>query len=411
MTCVAIDARIPQGFAGGVAQVVIGLAQGFSDSAPESLHRTWLVYPDYRDWLAQHLPPEDETLVMGSFAERVGMVMAKRYPSVVSRVRPYVERALTATSRPAGKLEGPHDGLLRERGVQVVHLPFQDGLATSLPSIYHPHDLQHRYLPEFFTEAQIRHRETVWRRRASMAYAVSVGTNSVADDVERLWTIPRDHIHVVPLAPVASPTPSGSTPEPFRGPPIVLYPAAFWPHKNHITLIRAIGLLRAIIPVQLVLPGARLGIYDAVRREVVKAGLDPATTLPGYVSQEELSTLYFRSTVVAVPSTFESASFPIWEAFQRGIPVVAAKTTSLPAQVGNGGLIFEPSDINALVDALRRLLTDETLRTEMGREGRKIVSGFSWAKMALASTALYRRAAGDPGVAAEEQALMNAPRF
>lgn len=411
MTNVAIDARIPSGWAGGVAQVAIGLAQGFRTSSPESLTRTWLVYPDYRDWLAQYLPPEDEALVVAGFAERVGMAAARRFPSTVSRIRPHIERALTVTSRRSGSLAGPHDRLLLQRGTQVVHLPFQDGLATNLPSIYHPHDLQHRYLPEHFTEAQRRHRETVWRGKALTAFAVSVGTESVANDIEKLWRVPRDRIHVVPLAPVASPKVFESAQDNHTSPPVVLYPAAFWPHKNHITLIRAIGLLRATMPVHLVLPGAQLGIYNEVRREVLAAGLDPVVTLPGYVSQEELSSLYSRSAVVAVPSTFEAASFPIWEAFQRGVPVVAANTTSLPAQVGKGGLIFEPSDVGSLVHELRRILIDEGLRTELGREGRKRVAEFTWARTALASAALYRRAAGDPPVAAEEQALLGAPRF
>jgi glycosyltransferase involved in cell wall biosynthesis len=233
----------------------------------------------------------------------------------------------------------------------------------------------------------------------------------VAADVEKLWLIPRDRIHVIPLAPVAGPTALASTSEQVSTPPLVLYPAAFWPHKNHVTLIRAIGLLRATTPVQLILPGAPVGIYDEVRREVVAAGLDPAATLPGYVSQEQLSHLYSRSSVVAVPSTFEAASFPIWEAFQRGVPVVAANTTSLPAQVGDGGLIVEPFDDEALAAALRRLLTDEVLRTRMGQRGRERVSEFSWARMALASTALYRRAAAEPPVPAEEQALDNDNTF
>jgi glycosyltransferase involved in cell wall biosynthesis len=369
------------------------------------------VYPDYREWLAEHLPPEDDTLVLSSVAERIGMAMAKRYPAAVSRVRPHAERVLTAAVRWRRVPRGPHDQLLLQRGSQVVHLPFQDALATDLPSIYHPHDLQHLHLPQFFTEAQIRHRETVWRERALKAFAVSVGTKSVADDVERMWLVPRDRIHVIPLAPVAGLTAASTTTSSASTPPLVLYPAAFWAHKNHVTLIRAIGMLRADMPIQLVLPGAPVGIYDAVRREVVAAGLDPVTTLPGYVSQDELSRLYSRSSVVAVPSTFEAASFPIWEAFQRGVPVVAANTTSLPAQVGDGGLIFEPFDVGALAAALRRLLTDDALRTRMGQRGRDRVSEFSWARVALASAALYRRAAADPPVAAEEQALENDNTF
>jgi glycosyltransferase involved in cell wall biosynthesis len=407
---VAIDARIPVGVAGGVAQVVVGLAQGFAAARPPDLHRLWLAYPDVGQWLTPHLPDGDEVLVVQTTIERIGAGAARRFPAMTSGLRPHVERVLDRAGRGRGAA-GPLDARLQALGVEVVHLPFQDGLLTSLPFVYHPHDLQHRYLPEFFSRAQVAHRESAWRDRATRAAAVSVGTEAVADDVCRMWGIARERVHVVPLAPIGLDVNEKQMPQTL-GTPLVLYPAAFWAHKNHVTLIRAIAALRERgVPVQLVLPGAPVGVYRQVRRAVLDAGLDSATTLPGYVSEGRLRELYAQASVVAVPSRFEAASFPIWEAFARGKPVVAARTTSLPRQVGGGGLIVDPTDVEGFADAIGRLLADDVLRGELGEAGRARVSEFTWARTALASTALYRLASGHSAYAQEEDALVNAPIY
>ena len=66
-----------------------------------------------------------------------------------------------------------------------------------------------------------------------------MATDAVKADVEQFWSIPSDRVHVVPLAPVSFP--ATERPASRETDPLVLYPAAFWPHKDHITLINAIG--------------------------------------------------------------------------------------------------------------------------------------------------------------------------
>jgi glycosyltransferase involved in cell wall biosynthesis len=389
MLRVAIDARVPEGLAGGVAQVILGLAQGFADYP--HLHRTWVVYPGYERWLGTSLPEGDDVVVRAGLVERTGMSLARTAPSMVSKLRPHVERLLSSSDTTT---TDDWDSFLSSHGADVAHLPFQDGFATSLPSVYQPHDFQHRYLPDLFSKAQIRHRELQWRFRAERASRISVGTAAVKADTERFWEIPVEKVHVVPLAPVAFPAvqqPPDRDPE-----PLVLYPAAFWPHKDHVTLVRAVARLRqAGSPVRLVLPGAHVGEFHVVRTAVEEAGLPVAETLPGYVSADELGRLYARSWVVAVPSRFESASFPVWEGFRQGKPAVVARTTSLPEQVGEGGLVVEQGDVEGFASAIDRIITDDAYAGELGEAGRGQVSALSWRRTSLATAALYRLAVGD----------------
>jgi glycosyltransferase involved in cell wall biosynthesis len=389
MLHVAIDARVPEGLAGGVAQVILGLAQGFADYP--HLKRTWIVYPGHERWLASSIPDGDDVEVRCGLVERAGLRLARHAPSLVSRLRPHVERVLGSADAAA---TDDWDRFLRARGVDVAHLPFQDGFPTSLPSVYHPHDFQHRYLPELFSTAQIQHREVQWRARAERAARISVGAQAVKADVVRFWEVPEDSVHVVPLAPVAFPAPG----EPVERDttPLVLYPAAFWPHKDHVTLVEAIGQLRREgLPVRLVLPGAHVGEFQSIRAAVERAGLVVDDTIPGYVSAADLGRLYQRAWVVAVPSRFEAASFPVWEGFRQGKPAVVARTTSLPEQVGDGGLVVDQGDVTGFASAIHSLVSDENLARELGENGRRRVEGLSWRRTALATAALYRLAVGD----------------
>src|SRR5690606_16366993 len=93
------------------------------------------------------------------------------------------------------------DPALDEGDFDAVHVRFQGGFPTELPSIYHPHDLQHLHLPEFFTPEQRRDREIVYRALCEDASMVAVASNWVREDVLASYQIPEDRVVVVPLAP------------------------------------------------------------------------------------------------------------------------------------------------------------------------------------------------------------------
>src|SRR5689334_17764298 len=86
------DPRGARGSSGGVAQVLVGLAQGFVDAGIRDLERTWIVSRESNQWLSAHLPPEDSRIVVRSLIEELGAAAAQKAPNVVSRARPYVER-------------------------------------------------------------------------------------------------------------------------------------------------------------------------------------------------------------------------------------------------------------------------------------------------------------------------------
>jgi glycosyltransferase involved in cell wall biosynthesis len=118
-----------------------------------------------------------------------------------------------------------------------------------------------------------------------------------------------------------------------------------------------------------VLTGRRGYEFDHVFQRVRQLGLASRIRHIGHVSQDDMPALYTLATALVVPSLFESVSIPIFEAFRCGTPVCASAIQALPEQVGDAGILFDPSSAESMAAAMRSILTDEVLRDELRRRG------------------------------------------
>jgi glycosyltransferase involved in cell wall biosynthesis len=107
-----------------------------------------------------------------------------------------------------------------------------------------------------------------------------------------------------------------------------------------------------------------------------------------------------EATVLAYPSLYEGFGLPPLEAMGVGVPVVATRVGALPEVLGEAADLVPPSDVDALAEALGRVLADEAHRAAMVARGRLRAGRYSWDAHADGLVALYRRAAASgPGAA------------
>ena len=164
------------------------------------------------------------------------------------------------------------------------------------------------------------------------------------------------------------------------------------PMKGLVPLLEAIAKLRVERDIDLIVigqPKAKGRVANAMER----LGLsDIVTTITG-VSDEELARLYGEAEVAIVPSLYEGFSLPAIEAMSCGVPVVATTGGALPEVVGvsgETGLLVEPNDPDALVEAIRTLLDDAQLRARLGAAGReRVMQRFTWQVTARGTAACY----------------------
>jgi len=115
---------------------------------------------------------------------------------------------------------------------------------------------------------------------------------------------------------------------------------------------------------------------------------------PGWVEQVELAALLHGAAVLAFPSLYEGFGFPPLQAMANGVPVVATRAGSLPEVLGDGALLIEVGDHDALAAALDRVLTDAVLTERLVAAGARRAEEFSWERCAEGLERLYRSAAG-----------------
>jgi glycosyltransferase involved in cell wall biosynthesis len=298
-----------------------------------------------------------------------------------------------------------------------MHFTQQMAFFTSLPSIYHPHDLQHVHLPQYFTRRGRWARENAYRRFCKRADIVAVGTSWVKDDIVAHFGLPKEKVEVIPLAPpldVYDPVDNATVlacatrlqlPKEF-----IFYPAQTWPHKNHIGLLEALALLRDRygIAVPLVSSGRQTEFYPRIVRRATELGLFDHCRFLGFTNPTDLQCVYKLCRGVVIPTKFEAASFPLWEAFTAGAPAACANVTSLPAQAGDAALLFDPNDPGEMADVIYRLWADDALRQTLVRRGRENVERFSWDRTARTFRAHYRRLGRRP-LTEEDMMLISAP--
>jgi glycosyltransferase involved in cell wall biosynthesis len=291
---------------------------------------------------------------------------------------------LHAAGRALAEFQQRKADLLASRCVDLIHFPGNtiNPLSLDLPVVLNLHDLQHRYFPEYFTADEIAGREKWWVQSAHRANALIAASNFVRDDLVAQLRVDRAKIFVTPdafqstffnrpdLRQLADLRRKYNLPTTF-----FIYPAAAWPHKNHRRLIQAF-VAAGIADSQLLLTGGGQAESDLPK---IIADLDASARvrLLGRISTEELSSLYHLATALVFPSEFEAWSIPIMEAMACGCPVASSNVTSLPEQVGNAGLLFDPTDVAAMAGVMRRLSGDDRLRQTLAERGHARVLEFS----------------------------------
>jgi glycosyltransferase involved in cell wall biosynthesis len=253
-----------------------------------------------------------------------------------------------------------------------------------IPYIATVWDLEHRKQP-YFPEVSIdgwtfSGREIVYNALLPRASMIITGTQAGKDEIVHYYRVNPANVVVIPLpVPAASPVapqPSSAEIKQQYGlsGDFLLYPAQFWPHKNHVNLVRALRLLRdqSGLDMSLVLTGSDKGNLGHVMEEIETAGLSDRVFVPGFVPRDHLTALYRAAAALIFPSYFGPDNIPPLEAFALGCPVIAANVAGAAEQIGEGALLFDPSNPSDIAAKIETLCRMPGLRDKLIGKGKEI---------------------------------------
>jgi glycosyltransferase involved in cell wall biosynthesis len=298
-----------------------------------------------------------------SRSRRLGIVAARDLCDRLAVPRPRWRTALDAT-------------LARDL-IDVVWFASQYAEPCELPTIATVLDLEHLHhpwFPEVSQRGEWERREHAFHRVLPKATGVIVANQAAAADVAGRFGVPAERLLCMPhptpafaLAAAAADTPPI---EAVRAlgvePPYVLYPAQFWPHKNHATLIEA---MQSLPGYGLVLVGSDKGQLGYVQELAHRADVHTRVRFPGFVSTEQLVALYAHAHALAFASWFGPENLPPLEAFALGCPVVASRVPGAEEQLGGAALLVDPTDARGFAEAVLAL-EEPALRQRLVAAGR-----------------------------------------
>ncbi len=286
------------------------------------------------------------------------------------------------------ELRSPFEKALIRDGIDVVHFTSTSKrhlLLYQLPFIITIFDGCHRDAPEF---AEVRafgefeRREILFGLASTKAVVVIVNAPELIDDLCRRYAMERSRAVCIPFSPSTYVSTSADDTAADRAtlakyrldPGYLFYPAQFWPHKNHTTLLAALALLKGQGIVEpLVLCGSDRGGRDKIEKAIAFHGLADQVSIIGFVESSELGALYRGASALVMPSYFGPTNLPPLEAWAVGTPVIYPE--AFKAQAGDAAVLFDYDDPQSLADAILSL-RKESVRERLRIAGHRRLEQF-----------------------------------
>ena len=285
--------------------------------------------------------------------------------------------------------------------VDILHCPMNFGLPWSspCPRVLTLHDTIDRVYSQqkwqqqlILTELQTRIYHWIAKTRADRIITVSQYSKK---DIIRYLHIKEDKIAVIYEAADAQFYKTVSDTERLRirslyelNSPYVFYVGGWEKRKNIPFLVRAFAQAN-LHGVELMLAGGKDEQHVALVKLAESLGIADCLRLFGWVDDADLPALYAEALCFVYPSEYEGFGLQLCEAMAAGCPVLAARATSLPEVLGEGGETFGLDNSSELSELLVRLVKDTAFQEHLKNRARQRAKLFSWEGTAIATKKVY----------------------
>lgn len=226
-------------------------------------------------------------------------------------------------------------------------------------------DFQHHYLPHLFSQKELDSRNKTFVGMARAKGFMILSSHAAAADFRRFYPDARittrvwsfcSNITGMTCPDVAEVRARYGVPEKF-----LYVPNQFWVHKDHITLFRALKLLKAkgLAP-SVVCTGFQSDYrqpnhFSDLQNFLVEAGLSEQVHFLGVVPRTDQYAIFRAAAAIVQPSLFEGWSTVIEDTKAIGRPLIASDIPVHKEQVGESGLFFPRSSVEDLAEILAGL--------------------------------------------------------
>jgi len=281
-------------------------------------------------------------------------------------------------------------------------------IGSPVTTIVTVHDMSLRLYPQCHPVRRLMLNRPLMHVAIQKASAIVTVSHSTRRDLLRLHGVSPDRVSVVHEAasPVFRPIADRAYLDVIKsryGLPdrFILYVGTIEPRKNLGRLMEAFAAARkAGIPHHLVCVGPYGWSSSDLAGRIDRLGIRDAVHFTGYVPFDDLPAIYNLGDFFVFPSLYEGFGLPVVEAMASGTAVLTSNSSSLGEIAGDAAETIDPTNTEAMIDAIRRLATDAALRRDRSERGLARSKSFSWRQTAREMLAVYHRLAGVTAVPA-----------
>lgn len=243
---------------------------------------------------------------------------------------------------------------LRHHGVDVISHADLAVRHSGIKTIAWIPDFQHKYLPEFFSKAELSSRDAEFERMAECMDKVILSSETAKDDFIRYYPQYRDKAYVLHFAPVLdfdSLNQTNKIEEQYGvDGKFFFLPNQYWKHKNHKVVLQALRILKDEGKFIRVISTGNTSDYRApghfaeIETFIKEYGLDDRYLILGMIPYADVQALAAYSLGYINPSLFEGWSTTVEEAKYRGKPILLSDLKVHREQAPSRGVFFNPND-------------------------------------------------------------------
>lgn len=349
-----------------------GRLEGIGWFTHETMRRITVAHPEHR-FLFFFDRPFDQRFIYSDNVEGHSLWPPTRHPLLY---RMWFGQVLPAALRKhnADALIAP-DGFLA-RG-------------SSIPQLAVIHDLNFEHHPEDLPRAYAKYYRTFFPLFARKASRIVTVSGSSRSDIAAQYGIDPDLIDVAyngvgeAFAPLERSLADAVRARLTGGDPYFVCVGAISPRKNIARLLLAFDRFAGTHPeARLVIVGARMWWNKPLKQAWGDVRHKDRVTFTGRLQQQALSETLGAAQALVFPSYFEGFGIPVAEAMRCGVPVIAARATSLPEVAGDAAVYFDPFDVDDMVRRMEEVWGDAHLRERLSHNGIARAAGFTWDRTA-----------------------------
>ena len=277
------------------------------------------------------------------------------------------------------------ESFLKNEDINLVYFISPSRFALDLVElnfIYTVWDLCHRDNPEF-PESKIKgefeNRELRLKFATKKAVSLIVDSQYSKSNLSKKYNIETNRIEVIPFESLKD-----IKDDKFSNKKLIdinqkyhidnqfiFYPAQFWPHKNHIYILKGLYILEKKYNILLnaIFSGGDKGNKKNIIEFANKLGIRNRITFTGFISNHELVSIYKMSLALVMPTFYGPTNIPPLEAFKLGTPVIYSDLDGLRQQVEGVGLLVDLNNPETLANCLSELIMKNNFRDNIVEKG------------------------------------------